>query len=104
MLVLKESRDPEVIRPLVERGASFTAVNKKDKTVEDMAIKINSAAINLALYASKSRLDVAEVIQGIVGLIGIIIAWLNNQTLNKVVWGVTREMNKVIRKVHNISG
>jgi len=104
MLVLNETRDPDVIRLLVEAGASLDAVNKKGETVEDIARRLNSPAVNAALYPNKSRIDLGEVIRTIVGLIGIIIAWVNNETVNKIVRGVTKEMNEVVKRMHGIDG
>ncbi|KAL7629160.1 hypothetical protein AAE478_000679 [Parahypoxylon ruwenzoriense] len=104
MLVMKESRDLDTIRLLVEAGASFSAINKKGETVEDIARKLNSPVMDAALHPTQRSLDVAEVTKMIVGVIGIIIAWVNSQTLNNIVRGVTKEMSKVIEKIYDISG
>ncbi|KAJ2989286.1 hypothetical protein NUW58_g3545 [Xylaria curta] len=104
MRVLNDSRDPDVIRLLVEAGASLTIENKKRETAEDIARKLNNPAVNTALYASKSFIDLETLVKVIVGLIGIIIAWVNSETVNNVVKGVMKEMNEVVKNMHGMTG
>jgi ankyrin repeat protein len=105
MRVLNGSRDPDVIRMLVNRGASLTIRNKKSRqTPEDIARKLNDPVVMAALYPSKTALDLEGVVKVIVGLIGIIIAWVNSETVNKVIKGVTEEMNDVVKKMYGVGG
>ncbi|KAK4112069.1 hypothetical protein N656DRAFT_829416 [Canariomyces notabilis] len=109
MLTLCESRDTEVIKLLVEAGASFTAPSKKGETVEDVARRVGALGdpgVKAALYPRESRLNLEEVVRVICAVIGIVVAWVNSATVERVIGGggVVKEMGEVVKKWHGLEG
>ncbi|PCH33955.1 hypothetical protein WOLCODRAFT_160480 [Wolfiporia cocos MD-104 SS10] len=95
MNAIVETRDRDVIRELVNRGASQTKANVRGETAKSLAKDMDMEHVLRGKDAT--TLNLAQIIDLIVTVVLAIIAYVNNPVVNEV-------LDKVLEKRYGISG
>lgn len=101
MVAITQARDPEVIRLLVDAGASLTKKNDRNETAQVLAAQSSNPAIRNAILPKDQRNQGrVELTSLIISFVLFILAYVNSGYVNDIIKGVVSSLYDIVGSAH----